>query len=97
MDYDSNLIMQKALSLYLENGMFDSNKKHLQTTTYERQLIYEAWLKELRITDYRITPNFITFKQDSEVDFATLKTITKPLELKNAYLKSKKDSTYKYL
>lgn len=90
MDYDSNLIMQKALSLYLENGMFDSNKKHLQTTTYERQLIYEAWLKELRITDYRITPNFITFKQDSEVDFATLKTITKPLELKNAYLKSKK-------
>lgn len=29
-DYDTNLIMQKALSLYIDNGMFAKNKKHLR-------------------------------------------------------------------
>lgn len=29
MDYDTNLIMQKALSLYIDNGMFARNTRHL--------------------------------------------------------------------
>ena len=29
LDYDSNLIMQKALSLYIDNGMYLTNKKRL--------------------------------------------------------------------
>lgn len=49
-DYDTNLIMQKALSLYIDNGMFAKNKKHLrQIRNQERaelkQEIPAAFLK----------------------------------------------------
>ena len=40
-DYDTNLIMQKALSLYIDNGMFAKNKKHLRQ-------IHEQKIAELK-------------------------------------------------
>ena len=35
-DYDTNLIMQKALSLYIDNGMFAKNKKRLKQMYYQK-------------------------------------------------------------
>ena len=43
LDYDSNLIMQKALSLYIDNGMYLTNKKRLLARKKEE----EASLKTL--------------------------------------------------
>lgn len=37
LDYDSNLIMQKALSLYIDNGMYLSNKKSLLARRKEEE------------------------------------------------------------
>lgn len=37
MDYDTNLIMQKALSLYLDNGMFDKNLTYLSKVFQEQE------------------------------------------------------------
>ena len=36
-DYDTNLIMQKALSLYLDNGMFDKNVSYLRQV-FQKQI-----------------------------------------------------------
>lgn len=35
-DYDTNLIMQKALSLYIDNGMFTRNTQHLVQLKHEQ-------------------------------------------------------------
>jgi transcriptional regulator, GntR family len=37
LDYDSNLIMQKALSLYIDNGMYLTNKKRLLARRKEEE------------------------------------------------------------
>ena len=37
LDYDSNLIMQKALSLYIDNGMYLTNKKRLLARKKEEE------------------------------------------------------------
>lgn len=37
MDYDTNLIMQKALSLYIDNGMFAHNTRLLRESAHIRQ------------------------------------------------------------
>ncbi|WP_432215583.1 PLP-dependent aminotransferase family protein [Streptococcus suis] len=37
-DYDTNLIMQKALSLYIDNGMFARNTRHLVVMGQEEEI-----------------------------------------------------------
>lgn len=39
LDYDSNLIMQKALSLYIDNGMYLTNKKRLLARKKRKKLV----------------------------------------------------------
>lgn len=36
-DYDTNLIMQKALSLYIDNGMFARNSQHLRSLHFQQE------------------------------------------------------------
>ena len=40
LDYESNLVMQKALSLYIDNGMFAKNKELL----HQQQFIQKSKL-----------------------------------------------------
>ncbi|MGT2715799.1 aminotransferase-like domain-containing protein [Streptococcus respiraculi] len=48
-DYDTNLIMQKALSLYIDNGMFARNTRHL----YQLKEEHQAEMREL-LTQYQL-------------------------------------------
>ena len=41
-DYDTNLIMQKALSLYLDSGMFEKNLNYLSQVFHE-QVCISGW------------------------------------------------------
>ncbi|MGF0111456.1 PLP-dependent aminotransferase family protein [Streptococcus sp. SGI.013] len=48
-DYDTNLIMQKALSLYLDNGMFDQNLKRLRQYFQNEKRKAETLLDKIQI------------------------------------------------
>lgn len=48
-DYDTNLIMQKALSLYLDNGMFDQNLKRLRQYFQNEKRKAESLLDKIQI------------------------------------------------
>ncbi|MTB64980.1 aminotransferase class I/II-fold pyridoxal phosphate-dependent enzyme [Streptococcus sp. zg-86] len=55
-DYDTNLIMQKALSLYIDNGMFARNTRHL----YQLKQAHEQEMRE-RLSRYHLTyPHHLT-------------------------------------
>ncbi|MGT2785535.1 aminotransferase-like domain-containing protein [Streptococcus merionis] len=47
-DFDTNLILQKALSLYIDNGMFEKNKLALQTHLKHNQAQNQQLLNKAR-------------------------------------------------
>ncbi|MGT2910639.1 aminotransferase-like domain-containing protein [Streptococcus cameli] len=62
-DYDTNLIMQKALSLYIDNGMFARNTKHLKDAHRQQQERLGLLVKESGIRlPYQITKDAILFQ-----------------------------------
>ncbi|MGT2935458.1 aminotransferase-like domain-containing protein [Streptococcus castoreus] len=59
-DLDTNLLMQKALALYLENGMFQKNLKHIKHFLKQRKEDLRDFLnQEFPQLDYRLSPNNI--------------------------------------
>ena len=68
MDYDTSLIMQQALSLYLDNGMFKKNLSQLQHFFDQRQ----ESAKELchKLPDklsYQVSPKNLSIQLPSQV------------------------------
>ena len=73
-DYDTNLIMQRALSVYLDNGMFQKNIKKLrdlfqQTMEKSRESIENAKIS----TPYQISPRHITWQLPKEFSLEKFK------------------------
>ncbi|MGT2742946.1 PLP-dependent aminotransferase family protein [Streptococcus plurextorum] len=59
-DYDTNLIMQSALSLYLDNGMFDQNIKRLRQHFQKEMSVASEWLTDYQLPyPYRVSPHFV--------------------------------------
>ncbi|MBM7636914.1 PLP-dependent aminotransferase family protein [Streptococcus saliviloxodontae] len=57
LDYDTNLIIQKAMSLYLDNGMFDKNLRYLKKVFQKNQAIYQDVIDAIPSTiPYQLTP-----------------------------------------
>lgn len=90
-DLDTNLIMQKALSLYLANGMFNKNLKHQRHIFQNILQKTENYLQnELRLSDYTVTPQFLTLTYDSKKldwDLKQLKNNQFITHKKSSYLK----------
>ncbi len=62
-DYDTNLIMQKALSLYIDNGMFARNRTHLRELASQKEEAMRAALnKETIPFPYRIANGVLTLE-----------------------------------
>lgn len=62
-DYDTNLIMQKALSLYIDNGMFARNTKHLQQANRQKRAEMEQIMWQLPFQiPYQIAKEEIVFE-----------------------------------
>jgi len=53
MDYDTNLILQKALALYIENGLYAKNIKRLRAKFQQR---LENWQE--RLASYAQLPEY---------------------------------------
>lgn len=79
-DYDSNLIMQKALSLYIDNLMFEKNRlallSQLEAEKGKAQSLLEA---EVLVPPYQLTTDGVLF------DFRSLAS-TSPLKHSNLSL-----------
>ena len=62
-DYDTNLIMQKALSIYLDNGMFQKNIKKLRDLFQETMAKSHKTIEKAKVTiPYQISPRHITWQ-----------------------------------
>lgn len=60
-DYDTNLIMQKALSLYIDNGMFARNRAHLRELVSQKEEAMQAVLEDCPFP-YRIANGSLTLQ-----------------------------------
>ncbi|MFH6662197.1 PLP-dependent aminotransferase family protein [Streptococcus suis] len=62
-DYDTNLIMQKALSLYIDNGMFARNTQHLHHIYHAQWNKIKDCLEKYALNiPYRISKGSVTFQ-----------------------------------
>lgn len=62
-DYDTNLIMQRALSVYLDNGMFQKNIKKLRDLFQQTMEKSQESIEKAKIsTPYQISPRHITWQ-----------------------------------
>ncbi|WP_105106276.1 PLP-dependent aminotransferase family protein [Streptococcus suis] len=62
-DYDTNLIMQKALSLYIDNGMFARNTQHLHHIYHAQWNKIKDCLEKYDLNiPYRISKGSVTFQ-----------------------------------
>lgn len=62
-DYDTNLIMQKALSLYIDNGMFARNTQNLHQIHQAQWLDIDTNMDETSLNiPYRISKGSVTFQ-----------------------------------
>ncbi|VTS24094.1 GntR family transcriptional regulator [Streptococcus pseudoporcinus] len=67
-DLDTNIIMQRALSLYLTNGMFERNFERLYHYFQEKMLtLSDYFLKNYPQVNYRLTPQFVIISLPSQV------------------------------
>lgn len=62
-DYDTNLIMQKALSLYIDNGMFARNSRHLFQQILDKRTQMEAALASCQLAyPYQLATDLLTIQ-----------------------------------
>ena len=74
LDYDSNLIMQKALSVYLENGMFQKNIKKLGDLFQQNMAKSQAIIDQSKVSiPYQISPRHVTWQLPKEFSLEKFK------------------------
>ena len=94
-DYDSNLIMQKALSLYIDNLMFEKNRlallSRLEAEKDKAQSLLEA---EVLVPPYQLTTDGVLFDFRSLASTSPLKHSTLSLDFfESSYIH---DCPYQY-
>lgn len=81
-DYDTNLIMQKALSLYIDNGMFARNTQNLRNLHLKQEMDMQKIVDEVQLqTAYRISKEKLILELTSNQLTAPLKHSKIPFEL----------------
>lgn len=88
MDYDTSLIMQKALSLYLDNGMFEKNVAYLQQVFQKQREKAEKYIQDMEILEsYQILPQSVVLSLPKP--YLGKLTFSKELDfLENCYIVS---------
>ncbi|EHJ51783.1 PLP-dependent aminotransferase family protein [Streptococcus macacae] len=89
-DYDTNLIMQKALSLYIDNGMFAKNKKYLRQIRQQKSLEFKKEVHLSRICiPYHLSQNILTLELPAKLRKSFLKKKLKTVDwLEKNYIKN---------
>ena len=80
LDYDSNLIMQKALSLYIDNGMYLTNKKRLLARKKEEEASLKTLMAQSPLPHLTLTHDGILLELSQVQSLAALKHSGLPLD-----------------
>ena len=89
LDYDSNLIMQKALSLYIDNGMYLTNKKRLLARKKEEEASLKTLMAQSPLPHLTLTHDGILLELSQVQSLAALKHSGLPLDFfEAAYITS---------
>ena len=81
-DYDTNLIMQKALSLYIDNGMFARNTQHLKDLHFQQVEEMKKLLESANLAcPYQISREKLILELQPNQLTASLKHSSIPFEL----------------
>lgn len=96
MDYDSNLIMQKALSLYIDNGMFEKNRYYLLKQKQEKENLMLSILQTSKVSlSAYLLPDALLLQLDDSINLPALKHSGLELDFfEGAYLT---DCPYQYV
>ena len=88
LDYDSNLIMQKALSLYIDNQMFQKNKLALLRLKEHEKEKAQLLLKKAELDfQYQLTADGVLFDIQKSKSIGSLKHSKLPLDFfESAYI-----------
>ena len=86
-DYDTSLIMQKALSLYLESGLFEKNLNYLNQVFHEQLANVIALMSQFpSIQHYSISLQHLIIELPQNKHLGELKFTDKINYLENSYL-----------
>lgn len=81
-DYDTNLILQKALSLYIDNGMFDKNRLALQRhLRYHQEQNQQILTKSNLDLSYQLLNQQVIFQLKRKQEIYSLKKAGLKLDL----------------
>ena len=80
LDYDSNLIMQKALSLYIDNGMYLTNKKRHLARKKEEEASLKTLMAQSPLPHLTLTHDGILLELSQVQSLAALKHSGLPLD-----------------
>ncbi len=97
-DYDTNLIMQKALSLYIDNGMFARNTQHLRNLYAQQTEEMKSLVESVILScPYQISREKLIIRLEPEQLTTSLKHSLIPFELIETGIFKKDYSIYKKL
>ena len=92
-DYDTNLIMQKALSVYLDNGMFQKNIKKLRDLFQETMARSQETIERANVTlPYQISPRHITWQLPKGLSLEKFKAQTQMRFLESSFISPTSDT-----
>ena len=68
MDYDSNVMMQKTFTLFIENGMFEKHRKEMVEKYIEKSKSAKDWLSSMEIQEGILHGTQWVFKKTPMMD-----------------------------
>lgn len=101
-DYNSNLISQKALSIYIDSGMFDKHKIQLAHLYFKKANFLDTTLRTLgfeRAIQKKTLDTKIVFQLKEEISIEKVKHDLKKFNMKIDFLENNfiEPSQYKYI
>ncbi len=75
MDYETNLVLQKAFSIYIDNGMFHNHRNKLINIYEEKNRVLIKTLENLEISSYSVFDTTTIFRIKNKKDVLYLKSL----------------------
>ena len=86
MDYDSNVMMQKTFTLFIENGMFDKHRKEMVESYMTKSKRARRWLLDSGFHDGTLHGTQWVFERSKQVEQKLKELNLKPEKLDEYYI-----------
>ena len=89
MDYDSNVMMQKTFTLFIENGMFAKHRKEMVESYIDKSKRAKSWLSDSGFRDGILHGTQWVFEHSKQVEKKLKALNLKPEKLDGYYISNK--------